>query len=150
MNKGLTDYEIFKVVRPIFDEFNLDEFDMPVMHKVEESSLDLSNINPTNLQNLKKGNNNNKLVFPFNYDKVLKRYWDDPLKYIPLFQTVMGIGTPDFSIYKNMNPNQIRTNVYQNRWLGCTWQHYGINAIPTIGWALPDTYDICFSGIEKK
>ena len=39
MNKGLTDYEIFKVVRPIFDEFNLDEFDMPVMHKVEESSL---------------------------------------------------------------------------------------------------------------
>ena len=51
MNKGLTDYEIFKVVRPIFDEFNLDEFDMPVMHKVEESSLDLSNINPTNLQN---------------------------------------------------------------------------------------------------
>lgn len=35
MNKGLTNYEIFKVVRPIFDEFNLDEFDMPVMHKVE-------------------------------------------------------------------------------------------------------------------
>lgn len=150
MNKGLTNYEIFKVVRPIFDEFNLDEFDMPVMHKVEKSSLDLPNINPTNLQNLKKGNNNNKLVFPFNYDKVLKRYWDDPLKYIPLFQTVMGIGTPDFSIYENMNPNQIRTNVYQNRWLGCTWQHYGINAIPTIGWALPDTYDICFSGIEKN
>lgn len=62
MNKGLTDYEIFKVVRPIFDEFNLDEFDMPVMHKVEESSLDLPNINPTNLQNLKKGNNNNNVI----------------------------------------------------------------------------------------
>ena len=54
MNKGLTEYEIFKVVRPIFDEFTLDEFDMPVMHKVEESILDFSNINPINLQNLKK------------------------------------------------------------------------------------------------
>lgn len=85
MNKGLTEYEIFKVVRPIFDEFTLDEFDMPVMHKVEESNLDFSNINPTNLQNLKKGYNKNKLVFPFSYDKVLKKYWDDPLKYIPLF-----------------------------------------------------------------
>lgn len=149
MNKGISDYELFKVIRPVSDEFVLDDYGMPVMHKAREFDLDVLNINPTNLQNLKKGNNSNKLVLPFNYDKVLKKYWDDPLKYIPLFQTVMGIGTPDFSIYENMNRNQILINVYQNRWLGCLWQHYGINAIPTIGWATPDTYDICFSGVEK-
>lgn len=150
MNKVLNEYEAFKVIRPTFKEFVLDNQNIPIMHRVDESSLNFLEIKPTNLQNLKKGDNSNRLVFPFTYDKTLKKYWDDPLKYIPLLQTVMGIGTPDFSIYENMNINLIRTNIFQNRWLGCTWQHYGINAIPTVGWALPNTYDICFSGIEKN
>lgn len=150
MNKGISEYDKFKVIRPLNESIRLDKFNMPIMDKVELSSLDLGHAIPTNLKNLShKTNNEKRLVFPFNYDKVLKKYWDDPLKYIPLFQTVMGIGTPDYSLYSNMNPNEIRHNVYQNRWLGCTWKSYGINAIPTIGWAFSDTYDICFSGVEQ-
>lgn len=150
MNKGLTSYEKFKVLRPLNDDFKLDKFGIPTMNKVEIASLNFERAKPTNLSNLlNKKDNSDKLVFPFNYDKVINKYWDDPLKYIPLFQTVMGIGTPDYSLYSNMNINEIRHNIYKNRWLGCTWQSYGINAVPTIGWALQDTYDICFSGVTQ-
>ena len=44
---------------------------------------------------------------------------------------------------------QIANSVYMNRWLGCIWQYAGIKVIPTFTWANEDTYDICFSGIEK-
>ena len=85
----------------------------------------------------------------FTYDKTLDRLWNDPLKRIPLFSTCAAIATPDFSIYSSMNENDIRYNVYKNRWLGCTWQDYGCVVIPTIGWAKPDTFDICLSAVEK-
>ena len=48
-----------------------------------------------------------------------------------------------------MNINDIRHNVYMSRWLGKTWQNYGCTVYPTIGWALPDTYDIVFGGVER-
>ena len=48
-----------------------------------------------------------------------------------------------------MNYNEIRHNVYKNKWLGKTWQNYGCKVIPTIQWCTPSTYDICFGGIEK-
>jgi hypothetical protein len=85
----------------------------------------------------------------FNYDEILLSLWNLPLKKIPLFLTCAAIATPDFSIYPTMNYNEIRHNVYMNRWLGCTWQSYGCTVFPTVGWALSDTYDICFSGIEE-
>ena len=47
-----------------------------------------------------------------------------------------------------MNMNDIRHNVYMNRWLGVTWQNYGVSIIPTIGWAGKHTYDVCLSGVE--
>ena len=149
MNKGINEYEKFKVLRPLFGNVKYDENGMPIMKKVNEKEFNFEKAIPLNLQNLTKNiNGKNVLVFPFNDDKVLEKYWNDPLKYIPLFQTTMGIGTPDYSVLPNMNINLIKTNIFRNRWLGCTMQYYGINAIPTIGWVYRDTYDICFSGIE--
>lgn len=149
MNKGLSEYELYKVIRPLYGDFRLDDLNMPIMHKIDENTIDFKHAVPTNISNLSiKGNNSKRIVFSFNFDKALEKYWNDPLKYIPLLQTVMLIGTPDYSLYEIMNSNVIRMNVFRNRWIGCTWQNYGINAVPTIGWGLPDTYDICFSGVE--
>ena len=47
-----------------------------------------------------------------------------------------------------MNENEIRHNVFMSRWLGDTWQNYNCTVLPTVGWANPDTFDICFSGLE--
>lgn len=35
-----------------------------------------------------------------------------------------------------------------SRWLGVTWQNLNCIVLPTAIWALPDTYDLCFSSIE--
>ena len=38
-----------------------------------------------------------------------------------------AICTPDYSVYPNMNINDIRFNVYRNRWIGCMLQEKGYN-----------------------
>lgn len=120
-------------------------------HKTLESQLDIKNMEPIGIQNLTtKYDNSKKLVLPFNYDKELLKYWNDPMKYIPKFQSVMAIGTPDYSVYPSMNINEIRHNIYMNRWLGCLWQSYYCTVLPVISWWGEDTFDICFSGAEKK
>ena len=150
MIHGLNDYDKFKVLRPILGDHVCDDYDMPIMNKVTEDMIPISNAKPLNIKNLSpKYNNSDKIVLPFNYDKDILKYWNDPMKYIPVLQTTMAAGTPDYSAYVNMNTNEIRHNVYKNRWIGCLWQAYGINAIPTVAWALPNTYGVCFSGIEK-
>jgi hypothetical protein len=120
------------------------------MHKITEDMIDINHAKPLNIKNLSsKYNNFDKIVLPFNYDKDILKYWNSPLKYIPLLQSAMAVGTPDYSVYENMNLNEIRHNVYKNRWLGCLWQDYGINAMPTIPWGTPDTFKICFGGVER-
>lgn len=150
MNYGLSDYEKFKLIRPLLGNHILDAEDMPVMHKVTEEQIDFESAIPINAKNLcSKYDNSMKLVLPITYDNDIKKYWEDPMKYIPVLQTAYAVATPDYSAYSTMNPNTIRNNVYMNRWIGCLWQFFGIMAIPTITWADSDTYHICFSGIER-
>ena len=151
MIKGLDDYEKFKVTRPVLGNHDFDEENLPVMNKVTENLVNITKTVPLNVKNLSaKYNNSDKIVLMFNYDKELQKYWNDPFKYIPKFQTTLAVSTPDYSTYVGMNPNEIRHNVFKNRWLGCLWQDYGICAIPTIQWAGSDTYDVCFGGVEKE
>lgn len=150
MINGLSEMEKYKVIRPLFGDYKLDAFDMPVIKKTDLQVLDWEKLKATGIQNASsKTADKNTLVFMFNYDKKLQRLWNSPLKYIGLFQQFAAICTPDFSLYPSMNSNEIRHNVFKSRWLGATWQSYdGVYVLPTIGWASPDTYDICFSGIE--
>jgi hypothetical protein len=147
---GLSEEEKFKVIRPLLGDHILDQYNMPVIHRTSEEQIDFENMIPVGIQNLTtKENNSKKLVLPFNYDKNLLKYWNDPMKYIPRFQSVMAIGTPDYSVYPGMNKNEIQHNVFMSRWLGCLWQSYQCIVLPVISWWGEDTYDICFSGIEK-
>ena len=149
MIKGLTEYEKIKVVRPLFSERDYD-FKMPVLYKITENDIDVENMEPIGIQNLSmKYNNSSRIVMPFVYDKFLEKYWENPMKYIPLFQTTMVVCTLDYSVYPSMNYYEVAHNVYKNRWLGCLWQDYGCKVIPSVSWALPDTYDVCFSAIPK-
>jgi hypothetical protein len=151
MIHGLSEEEKFKVIRPMLGDHMLGDYGMPIIHKTDEEMLDIENMKPVGIKNLTtKQDNSKKIVLPFTYDKDLLKYWTDPMKYIPRFQTVMAVGTPDYSIYPTMNINEVRHNVYMNRWLGCLWQTYKCVVLPVISWWAEDTYDICFSGIEKN
>lgn len=149
MIKGLTEYEKFKVIRPIIGDCNYDGFDMPIIRKTDINAINWDKLKAIGLQNASPRNaDKNTLVMMFNYDKKLLSMWNDPLKKIGLLQGFAAVATPDFSIYPNMNVNEIRHNIYMSRWLGVTWQNYNCITLPTVGWALPDTYDLCFSGLE--
>lgn len=147
----LDDYEKLKVYRPILGDHILDRENLPVMHKVTEDMIDITKAVPLNIKNLSaRYDNSDKIALPFNHDKDILKYWNDPMKYIPVLQTTLAAGTPDYSIISSMNPNEVRHNVYKNRWIGCLWQEYGIMALPTIPWSKSDTYDLCFGGVEKS
>lgn len=152
MTRKLEPEEIFKVIRPLIsDEHGLDNMKMPVMKKILPDKLDLQSIRPLGFQNLSlKKNNENVLCVMFNYDKRILRLWNEPFRYISLLSTVRAVLTPDYSAYPSMAYWEIAHNVFKNRFLGCLWQSYGIKSVPTITWALPDTYDVCFSGVERE
>lgn len=151
MIHGLNVYEKLNVIRPDLENHKLDSFQMPVIKRITEENLKLENVGAMNLRSLScKNNNSDKIALSFNFDKELNRYWNNPLKYIPVLQTVKAVCTPDFSLYSSMNFNEIAHNVYKNRWIGCFWQEYGITVLPTISWASKDTFDISFSGYEGK
>ena len=149
MIKGLTEFEKYKVIRPIIGDCDYDNYGMPIVRKTEFQSLDWDSLKTIGIQNASvKTSDPHTLVLMFNYDKRLMALWNDPLKKIPLFQGFAAVGTPDYSIYSTMNENEIRHNVFMSRWLGVTWQNYNCRVLPTVGWAKPDTYDLCFSGLE--
>lgn len=149
MNNGLSNMDKFKVIRPIIGEYIYDENYFPIIKKTDFNAIRWENMNVLGVQNLSpKRNNKDTLALMFLDDKKLLSYWNIPLKKIALFTTCMAVATPDFSIYKNMNPNEIRHNIYMNRWLGVTWQNYGVTVLPTVSWADESTFDICFSAIE--
>lgn len=108
MIHGLSEEEKFKVIRPMLGEHMLGDYGMPIIHKTDEEMLDIENMEPVGIKNLTtKQDNSKKIVLPFTYDKDLLKYWTDPMKYIPRFQTVMAVGTPDYSIYPTMNINEV-------------------------------------------
>lgn len=149
MNKGLSEYDVYKVIRPLFGDVSYDQNNMPILNRADYSKINLDTLGIRGMQNMSVRNNNrNTLLTMFNYDKRLLSLWNSSLKKIPIFQTYAAVATPDFSLYPSMNYNEIRHNIFMSRWLGKTWQSYGCNVIPTVGWALPDTYDLCLGSIE--
>lgn len=149
MNIGLSEYEKYKVIRPIIGDCSFDGFAMPIVKKIPLDALDWETLKVIGFQSASpKTVNKETLVTMFNYDKKLLQLWNNPLKKVALFQGFAAVSTPDFSIYPNMNINEIRHNIYMSRWLGVTWQNYNCTVIPTVGWADPSTYDLCFSGLE--
>lgn len=146
---GLTEYEKFLIIRPLPPDHVYDIDGMPLIKKdsFEEFGNNQKYTTFSNINSVK--DKQNHIITFFQYDNTLMRVWNNPIKYISKFKEFYALTTPDFSVYSNMNKIQIANSVYMNRWLGCIWQYAGIKVIPTITWANEDTYDICFSGIEK-
>ncbi len=147
---GIDNYDKLRVLRPVWDTHECDSMKMPIVKAFPEEQFDFERLRFLNIQNISsKKSAKGCVAICFNYDNRLEKFWNDPLKYIPKLQKAAICCTPDYSIYPSMNYWQIAHNTFKNRWLGCLWQDYGITVISTISWANPDTYDICFSGVEQ-
>ncbi|MCF0124302.1 MAG: DUF4417 domain-containing protein [Clostridia bacterium] len=142
----MNNYERYLVTRPLFARFDR-ENGMPVIRKCNIDLSVLEEAKVLNFSNLAK-HKKDSIVVMFHHDKKINCLWNNPLKYVNKFKDCLAVLTPDYTIQRTMDEEMIRMNTYRNRWLGCTWQQFGVKIIPTISWADENTYDICFSGIE--
>ncbi len=150
MSKSLTEYDKYKVIRPVIGGCEYDENSFPIIRNTFKDNTNWDELYACGIQNItKKNDNHNAIALMYLDDRKLLAYWNTPLKKIPLMLGCAAVATPDFSYYDSMNINEIRHNVFMNRWLGATWQNYGVNVIPTIGWAGEHTYDLCLCGVEE-
>lgn len=58
--------------------------------------------------------------------------------------------SPDFSRYNEMPMWQVVNAIGMNRWCGAYWQNKGLKVFPSVGWATPNSYQVCFLGIERN
>ena len=82
-------------------------------------------------------------------DYQFERVWNNPKRYIDTFMEYDCMLTPDFSLYTDMDMPTKIWNIYRSRLIGAYYQSLGINVIPTISWAEPETFNFCFKGIPE-
>ena len=139
------------------------KFDVLNLRQVFESStangipdLKPTDVVPTDLaawniprQRAHAAANNGALHF-FLDDYRFETVWFSPERLLDRVQEVGTALTPDFSIWVDMPPAAKVWNIYRNRWCGAYWQSQGIEVIPTVHWAGPETYGYCFEGIPMN
>lgn len=82
-------------------------------------------------------------------DYQFERVWNRPDENIERLKRFQCVLTPDFSLYMDM-PMALKVwNVYRSRLFGQMCQDAGMNVIPTLSWAEPETYSFCFDGIQS-
>lgn len=141
-----------KIMRPIPENWPKDIEGIPFIKK---SKIDISNINNgkwlisiSNVTSTAK-NLNRKIVQCFKYDNELNRFYNNPYLCLERMTKCYAAATLDISMHSEMQPAQIIDATFKNRWSGAWLQMNGYEkVIVTVGWVTPDTYDICFAGIE--
>lgn len=148
MIKKNSEEKVFDLVHPLY-QHDYNQLGVPIMNKVTEDMLDFSKVQPLNVQNLSiKNSNTRKLVLGFSHDDKIERFYNNPFKYVPRFQSAYAVATPDYSLHPQMDMPLYLNQIYKNRWLGCFWQEHDIMALPCVGWTTEEWDDLSFAAIE--
>ena len=83
-------------------------------------------------------------------DYQFERVWNRPEFYIDKMREFQCVFTPDFSLYMDMPMAMKIWNTYRSRLIGQIMQKNGLNVIPTVSWAEPDTFEFCFDGLPHN
>ena len=71
----------------------------------------------------------------------------DPQRFIPRFEGLWGITSPDFSVWEEAPPQFRATATWLNRTLGRVFADHGIRVVPSVRWCDQRDYDHCFAGV---
>lgn len=99
--------------------------------------------------NLVSNSHLDRMVHFFLYDYKFERVWEKPANDIDKLKRYRAVLSPDFSMYREMNPTMQLYNTFRNRWCGAYFASKGIRVIPTVSWGDENTFDFCFRGIPK-
>ena len=82
-------------------------------------------------------------------DYQFERVWTTPSAYLDALRGFSCVLTPDFSLYMDMPAPMQAWNRYRSQALGVYWQREGLQVVPTLSWAQPESYAFCFDGIPR-
>lgn len=85
----------------------------------------------------------------YTHDRHFERVWNNPARYLPLFQRFAGVITPDFSLYREMPLAMQIWNTYRNRALAFWLQREGVAIVPNVRWGDERTYEFAFEGLPQ-
>lgn len=144
--------EYYRIKRPLPKYVNRDIMGIPF---IEADNIDISNINngkwliSLNNASSKDKLANCKIVHSFKCDDVLRRWYNQPFKYLEHIAQYYAVSSFDFSMDQEMLFPQVFMAVFANRWSGAFAQAHGKKVIPTVGWTTPQFYDLCFAGLRN-
>lgn len=137
-----------------YNAYNLREFDrsraagfyeMPTLEPCDVIPDDLIGFNYV----LSNSGNTDTGVHFYVDDYQFERLWNQPGLYLDKLRQYQCVLTPDFSLYMDMPMAMKIWNVYRSKLIGQIMQDNGINVIPTLTWAEPETFEFAFDGIPK-
>lgn len=118
-------------------------YEMPIIRKSTFVPSDLIGFNyALNSKNKRAG------IHCFVDDYQFERLWNNPDGYIEAIAGYECFLSPDFSLYLDMPMAMKIWNIYRSRLIGQYYQDHGLEVIPTVSWAEPETFAFCFDGIE--
>lgn len=85
----------------------------------------------------------------FIQDQRFECVWNNPRRYLPVFQRFEGVISPDFSIYREMPLAMQLWNTYRNRAIACWLERNGVSVIPNVRWGDERSYDFAFEGLPR-
>lgn len=119
-------------------------WDIPVMKRQKLNVKEIIGFNYVMSTRKRK-----RVVHFFLDDHEFVRVWNFPNRYAMVLYKFAGCFTPDFSLWRDMSRAVQVYNTYRNRYVGSFWQSQGIKVIPSVGWSDEESFEFCFSGIEK-
>lgn len=129
----------------LVDWSRIGELEMPVIHR---NKYVPSKLTPFNSAKTEKEYSSGVHFFIDDYQ--FERIWRNPSAYVNMLGRFQCVLSPDFSIFVDMPEPMKIWNVFRNRLLGSWWQTNGINVIPTVSWAEPESFKYCFAGVEPN
>ena len=119
----------------------------PALTPVEERPTELIGFNyaKTTPKERRRGRGLHFFIDDYQFERV----WTSPGKYLEYMRGYECVLTPDFSLYMDMPAPMQVWNRYRSQALGWWWQRQGLNVIPTLSWAQPESYSFAFSGVPK-
>ena len=83
-------------------------------------------------------------------DRRIDRFWNNPERFISRLKKFGSVATPDFSLLLDMERPFVEYNVLRALKIGHWMQDNGMHVLPSLLWAYPDTYDVCFEAIPRN
>ncbi len=138
-------------LRNQFDGKGDGKYKIPQIPKAEFTDSDFLGLLLLGFDRAKAGDtkHNDRMVHFFLYDYKFEGIWKNPDKYIEKLKPYKAVLSPDFSMYREMNPTIQLYNTFRNRFCGAYLAGKGIKVIPTVGWGDESTFDFCFLGVPK-